>query len=253
MADEEAPKEKKQKCEAGAPAWMVTYSDLVTLLLTFFVLLLSMANMDPVKFVSASSSLKDAFGIPRDPTPIDFNVPIIPSLPITQFSPINQQNTKKIHEKIKNQIKALRINEDVEVINKDDEIIILRIGDSILFSPGQSNISPSSYMTLRNIADIVRPFPMSVRIEGHSDDIPVGKSITANWDLSVARAVSVMRFFVQSKLLSLNRLAAVGYGAENPIVPNTSAENRAKNRRVDFVLRLNPPEKTSVTSSSIPL
>lgn len=253
MAEEEVKKEKKKKCAAGAPAWMVTYSDLVTLLLTFFVLLLSMANMDPVKFTRASSSIQNAFGIPRDPTPVDFTVPVFPSMPITKFTPLQQESTKKIHDKIKNQIKALRINQEVELINKDNDAIILRIDDAILFAPGQSQITPTSFLTLRNIADIVRPLPMSVRIEGHSDDMPVGKSINANWDLSVDRAVSVLRFLVQGKLLEIDRLAAVGYGADLPVVPNTNDENRAKNRRVDFVLRLNPPDATTSENSDIPL
>ena len=91
MAEEtkQAPPKKERKVDApaGAPAWMVTYSDLVTLLLTFFVLLLSMASMDPVRFTEASSSLKDAFGIHREPAHVEFAIPVLPSPPVTQFSP----------------------------------------------------------------------------------------------------------------------------------------------------------------------
>ncbi len=222
---------------------MVTYSDLVTLLLTFFVLLLSMASMDPVRFTKASSSLKHALGVPSEPTPVDYSMPITPSLPITKFTPLLQQNTKKVHEKIKNQIETLRMNSDVETINTDDETIILRMHDSVLFAPGQSEITPKAYMTLRQIGDIIRPLPVLVRIEGHSDNVPVGTKAISNWDLSIARAVSVLRFFVQSDLLELDRLAAAGYGAKKPLLPNTSKENRAQNRRVDFVLRLKPPQE----------
>jgi chemotaxis protein MotB len=86
MAEEEIQEEKSEKCPdcpAGAPAWMTTYSDLVTLLLTFFVLLLSMANMDPVRFTEASSPLRDAVGMDNAPAHVVFGIPVLPSPPLT--------------------------------------------------------------------------------------------------------------------------------------------------------------------------
>ncbi len=252
----EEQKEKKVKCPAGAPAWMVTYSDLVTLLLTFFVLLLSMASMDPVKFTKASSSIKDAFGIHASPSHIDFAIPILPSPPITQFSPIQQQTTKKVYEKIKSQIDSLRLSDDIGVLKRDDEAIVLRVKEAILFKPGQAKLSLKSYPTLRTIANIINPLPMDLRIEGHTDDTQVSKSSYGNWDLSVERSVSVLRFFNQSDLLPLDRMASVGYGKNRPLVPNKDTETRALNRRVDFVLRLNTPSRQLTDSphnSVVPL
>lgn len=242
MAEEkkQAPQKKERKVDrpAGAPAWMVTYTDLVTLLLTFFVLLLSMANLDPTRFTAASSSLKDAFRMHKDPARVDFAIPVLPSQPISQFSSIQIQTTEKMYEKIKSQIDSLRLNNDIGVIKKDDDSIILRINDSVLFGLGQSILATKSLPILRNVADIIRPLPMNVRIEGHTDDIPLQKSQFGNWDLSVSRAVSVLRFFTHSDLLPLDRMAAVGYGKDRPIVVNRNEASRAKNRRVDFVLKL---------------
>lgn len=242
MAEEkpqEPPKkEKKQECPAGAPAWMLTYSDLVTLLLTFFVLLLSMANMDPVKFTAASSSLRDAFGIYPDSARVNFSIPILPSAPITKFSPIHIQTTERVYEKVKSQIDTLRLKNNIGLLKKDDDSIILRIKDSVLFERGQSRLDPRSYPILRNIADIIRSLPMDLRIEGHTDDTPVPGSKIGNWDLSVDRSVSVLRYLSQSGLLPLDRMASVGYGEKRPIVANSDEANRAKNRRVDFVLKL---------------
>lgn len=242
MAEEkkQAPPKKERKIDvpAGAPAWMVTYSDLVTLLLTFFVLLLSMANMDPTRFTAASSSLKDAFGMHKDPARVDFAIPVLPSQPISQFSPIQIQTTEKVYEKIKSQIDSLRLNNNIGVIKKDDDSIILRINDSVLFGPGQSTLAPKSLPMLRNVADIIRPLPMDLRIEGHTDDIPLQNAQFGNWDLSVDRSVSVLRFFTHSDLLPLDRMAAVGYGKDRPIVVNKDEASRAQNRRVDFVLKL---------------
>jgi len=246
MAEQAQAKEKKIVCPPkGAPAWMVTYSDLVTLLLTFFVLLLSMASMDPVRFTQASSSLKDAFGIHKEPAHVDFAIPVLPSPPITQFFPIQESTTQKVYEKIKSQIDALRLNNEVGVLKKDNDSIVLRVNDSVLFKPGQAKISPKSYPTLRYVADIIRPLPMNLRIEGHTDDAVIAEGKFSNWDLSVTRAVSVLKFFTQSELLPLDRMASVGYGKKRPLVPNTDEASRARNRRVDFVLKL----KSSATSS----
>lgn len=243
MAEEKKPapevkKEKQKKSAPGAPAWMVTYSDMVTLLLTFFVLLLSMASLDPVAFTEASSSLRDAFGAFARPANVEFALPILPSPPKTEYTPIQQSMTTKIYERIKSQIMLKKLSQDIDAVKKDSETIILRVNDSVLFKTGQSQVPPTAYPVLRNIADIIRPLPMRLRIEGHTDDIAVSQNPIGNWDLSVARAVSVMRFFKHGDLLSLDRMAAIGYGADQPIVPNSDDINRAKNRRVDFVLRL---------------
>lgn len=259
MAEEEVQEEKSEpcpKCPAGAPAWMVTYSDLVTLLLTFFVLLLSMASMDPVRFTEASSSLKDAFGMHNEPAHVEFAIPVLPSPPITPYSPIQQQTTEKVYEKIKSQIDSQRLDNNIGVIKNDDESIILRINDSVLFAEGTAKIAPQSYAILRTIADIIRPLPMDLRIEGHTDDTPVSKSKYGNWDLSVERAVAVMRFFTQSDFLPLDRMAAVGYGKDRPAVPNRDEMSRSKNRRVDFFLKLQSNKSISQPASpksSVPL
>ncbi|MFT5698028.1 MAG: chemotaxis protein MotB [Desulforhopalus sp.] len=259
MADETEVEEKQEKCPdcpTGAPAWMVTYSDLVTLLLTFFVLLLSMADMNPVRFTEASSSLKDAFGMHKEPAHVDFAIPVLPSPPITPYSPIQQQTTQKVYDKIKSQIDSRRLENNVGVIQNDDESIILRINDSVLFEKGLSRIAPKSYSILRTVADIIRPLPMDLRIEGHTDDVPVSSSKYSNWDLSVDRAVAVMRFFTQSELLPLDRMAAIGYGKNRPVVPNRDDASRSKNRRVDFYLKLQSNINKSQLASpktSVPL
>jgi len=226
-------------CVAGSPAWMTTFADLVTLLLTFFVLLLSMANMETVKFAEASASIRSAFGAHSLPAPSKFSIPIIPSPPISKFSPIQNEMSAKIYKQIQSQLKSDKIPEDIELIKKGDDTIVLRVNDSILFKKGTATVSPTAYSTLRALADIIRPLPMRLRIEGHTDNAPVSKRKISNWNLSVDRAVSIMRFFKKSDLLPLDRMAAIGYGADRPIVPNTSEQNMAKNRRVDFVLRTN--------------
>jgi len=236
---------------------MVTYSDLVTLLLTFFVLLLSMANMDPEKLLKASSSIKDAFGIHYEPSQMEYSIPVLPSNPVLNFSPIQFQTTKKIYEKIKSQIDSLRLNDDIGLLNRDNKAVVLRVKDTVLFKPGQSKLSIKASSTLRIVADIIKPLPMNLRIEGHTDNSSVSKKKFGNWDLSVNRAVSVLRFFTRNDLLPLDRMSAIGYGMKRPIASNNDEATRTLNRRVDFVLQLNTPSSSGPDkmpgSSFVPL
>ncbi len=256
MAEEEIPqeegKQKQEECPAGAPAWMTTFSDLVTLLLTFFVLLLSMANMDEVKFNAAAKSVQDAFGSFVSPSRMEFAVPVLPSSPIAPYVPINQQSSQKLYNKIKEKIQSLRLSKDIHVIKKDEDTIVLRIDDSILFAPGIARLEPESYPMLRSIADIIRPLPMDLRIEGHTDNTPFGRNQYGNWNLSVARAVSVLRYYTQSDMFPIDRMAAVGYGADRPVAPNTDEASKAKNRRVDFILTLQAKASRTQSHNNIP-
>ncbi len=230
---------KQEECPRGVPAWVVTYSDLVTLLLTFFVLLLSMASMDPVKFVQAKSSIRDSFGWRTTAAPKKFSIPVIQSPPESKFTPIPRETKLTYFKKVKNDLELTKLMDQVEAVQRDDDSIVLRINDSILFDKGKTNLNPSSYPLLRKIADIIRPLPMTMRIEGHTDNTPTTLAATTNWDISVARAVSVMRFYNQGQIFSIDRMAAVGYGATEPLQPNTTDANRAKNRRVEFILNSN--------------
>lgn len=247
---EQQKKQKKTSCPAGAPAWMVTYSDLVTLLLTFFVLLLSMANLDPVRFTEASSSLKDAFGMHQRPAHVEFAIPILPSPPITKFTPVQSEMTTKIYRKMKTQIDTDNLSQDIDIEHKEGDTIVLRVKDSILFDEGQTKIAPQSYPLLRYIADIIRPLPLSLRIEGHTDSVSDGDSEIDKWDTSMARSVSVLRFLKKGDLLPIDRMGAAGYGPNNPLASNSTPEGRAKNRRVDFVLRSNKTMNVDQPGSS---
>lgn len=225
-------KDKKQK-DGGpsSPAWMVTYSDMVTLLLTFFVLMLSMAEMDKVKFERAAVSLKGAFGIinstPQQKTKPQ---PVVPEIEVIPYEML-----QSVYRRILQHIERLELNEDIELV-KDRGAIVLRIKEKILFESGSVKLRKNAGPVLKKIAKLVRPLPFQMRIEGHADNLQFGARSRTNWDLSVQRAISVLKYYAENDLLALDRLSAVGYGSQKPLVPNTSKENRALNRRVEFVL-----------------
>lgn len=218
-------KQKKQK--AGAPMWIVTFSDLVTLLLTFFVLLLSMANMDQVKFTQASDSLAGAFGVMGSSDKTEITTP-----KIVTFSPINDDFTAQVYRRLRTKLRELKLNKKIKIV-QDRGAVVLRIDEAILFQSGQRHLQPEAESILRKVAELIRPLPLNLKIEGHTDDL--GDEM-ANWDLSVNRAVVVLRFMATNQLVALNRMAATGYGSQRPLFPNNSERERALNRRVEFVL-----------------
>ncbi|APG27325.1 flagellar motor protein MotB [Syntrophotalea acetylenivorans] len=225
-----ARKKKADEGGGGAPAWLVTYSDLVTLLLTFFVLLLSMANMDKMKFNDALGSLKGAFGLSGSVGKIDITKPKVIS-----FAPMDDDFINRLYQKVNTALTRLRIDKDIDLV-KDRGAVVLRVKESILFDSGSTLLKAEAHSILRKIAALVKPLPLNMRIEGHTDDLSSANPQSSNWDLSVQRAVSTLKFFASEKLIPLERMSAVGYGAQQPIVPNTSNEQRALNRRVEFVL-----------------
>lgn len=256
MIEEETPQQeertKKQECPRGAPPWLITFSDLVTLLLTFFVLLLSMSNMNETKFNAAAKSMKEAFGTSVEQSRIDYKIPVLPTAPITRYAPVPQQSSQKIHDEIKSRLEVMRLNNNVELVKKGANSIILRVKDSILFDSESDRLTTESYPILRSLADIIRPLPMDIRIEGHTDNTPISHNRYNNWDLSVTRAVAVLRYYTQSDMLPLDRMAAVGYGEGQPITANTDEESKAKNRRVDFLLTLQSQSIRRQPSDNIP-
>ncbi len=207
--------------------WMVTFSDMVTLLLTFFVLLLSMANMDQIKFNAASDSLAGAFGVLGSERKTNVAPPTVVS-----YSPMDDDFTSKVYRRIKSKLRELKLNREIEVV-KDRGAVILRVDEAVLFASGSSALQPEAEPVLRKVAELVRPLPLNLKIEGHTDD--QGNELN-NWNLSVNRAVAVLRFMATNELVPLTRMAATGYGSQKPLFPNNSDRERALNRRVEFVL-----------------
>lgn len=223
-------KKKAKPCEVGAPAWMVTYSDLVTLLLTFFVLLLSMANLDQLKFNAASESIKQAFGVVGTVEDSPLSPP-----KLIQINPVQGDLIHQVYKRIEKEVTRLKLDKDIKLV-KDRGAVVLRVNDSVLFDAGNADLKPAALSLLSKIADLVRPLPFHLRTEGHTDDTPFGGGQLSNWDLSMIRAVNVVKYFAQNDLFPLDRISAAGYGSYKPVVPNDSPENRAMNRRVDFIL-----------------
>ncbi len=234
----------------GAPAWMATFSDMSTLLLTFFVLLLSFATMDVKKFQDALGSIQKALGFMPSGTGM-FQHTMKPTFMQPPMANAVRTETSRLVEEELNEMVALKgLDEDVEV-NNTKRGVILRVRGRIFFESGTAEIKKAAYPILDRIAEIIKKYPGRVSIEGHTDNIPIsGGPYKSNWELSAARAYSVLRY-LQTKGVDIKKINIAGFADTRPIASNDTPEGRAKNRRVEFVFYEEPGEGPSSSSINV--
>lgn len=230
-----ARRNRKQAENTEGSNWLTTFSDLMSLLLTFFVLLFSMSTISEDKFSSASSSIQNALiGETGSGSIIDGGS-------ITNENDIPAEVSEMYEE-------AMRIIEEQGVsdqisVSSDQDGVYLDIQESILFGSGQAEISNIGRETLDSLTDLLYLSENDIIIEGFTDNVPMNSAkYPSNWELSSARAMAVVRYLAEEKNLDPSRLSGRGYGEFNPVVANDSVENRAKNRRVNIVLVYKPEE-----------
>lgn len=232
-----ARKKKEQEASGGAPEWMTTYSDLVTLLLCFFVLLFAMSAVDAQKFKSVMQSFQGGTGVMPGTGTIEENG--------TSTGGEDPLVTEEINlSELKASIDEYSENEglsDKLLTQIDERGLIIRMVDTVFFDSGSADIKPETANLLDFVTDILIREEFAdkhIKIEGHTDSDPVsgnGKYPT-NWELSAARATSVLRYLVEQKGIDGTRVSSAGYGYFRPIAPNDTPENKSKNRRVDLVI-----------------
>jgi chemotaxis protein MotB len=210
--------------------WLLTYADLITLLLAFFVVMYSMSQVDAKKFGKMAEALNGVLkgGDSVIKTEVASNK--------TGHGLLQLGNLKMIQQQIDERFK--QINRQGEIKSELTERgLVVHIMESALFGEASADLKTRALEILDLIADKVRPLPNHVRIEGHTDDRPINTVIyPSNWELSSARATSVVRYFSDVHGIAPDRISALGYGEYRPISPNNSIENRAQNRRVDIVI-----------------
>lgn len=252
------PKRKKATGVGGAPAWMVTFADLVTLLLTFFILLLSFAEMDLEKYKAMASSLSVAFssgvlgadGGGRLPIQITEVARAPDADEQLEAEPefIDERQASDgitpVSEGVITLASALIRELEGEVadgnlsINYDQRQVIIRFSDEATFMSGDATIKPGMLPIIERVVDVIKQCRGDVVVAGHTDDRPIASSrYRSNWDLSAARAVSVVHELVLSREVPAERVIAAGRAETNPLAPNNSAANRAMNRRVEISIR----------------
>ncbi len=216
----------------SAPLWMVTYGDIVTLLLTFFVLLLSFASLDEVKFEEAASSLKGALGILERYQSILKNK----SISVTEEDLLRRLDIYESVNELKKVTEEMGYKEAVS-IKVTESGMLIQLGDKILFDLGKAVLRPEALPILDIVGKTIRDQAGEVLVGGHTDNIPINSpDFPSNWELSTARAVNVVKYLIDKAGVPPEILGATGYSEFKPLVPNDSPENRRKNRRVEFLV-----------------
>lgn len=239
---------RQQKQAKGAPIWMVTFSDLMTLILVFFILLFSMSVVDATKFRAVAESFQDRaifdfypslmpfdnpaedIDVKRDP----FDVIQDPS-DDPQTNEANQELDKLLQEVqqflVDNQLK------DVISASRDERGVVLVLQERTLFETAEAEILEGARPFLTKVGTLLSGIPNLVKVEGHTDSRPINTfRFPSNWELSGARASSVIRYLAENSKVEAERFMAVGYGETRPVVANTSTENLQRNRRVVIVI-----------------
>jgi len=229
---------KKHKCpEEVSEKWAIPYADFLTLLLCLFIALYAMsANKSKSAASEFAAAFSKAFGmkiiaveeaLPKQILP----EPIIPKISLTEKG---KSIRKKLAE-LEHMLKQYGLEGSIQIVYETIGIRLI-LKDKILFDSGSAEIKPEYRPILDKIAEILKEIDNPVEVEGHTDSIPIHTSkYPSNWELSTARAGSVVRYFI-SKGLDPSRFKAVGYADTRPVAPNTTPEGREKNRRIEIVI-----------------
>lgn len=225
-------RKKRKPDDINTNAWMDTYADTITLLLTFFILLYSMSSTDNEKLKVIAAALKgEITGIPTklEDTP--------DALEGVLEQGIGLKNPyDALVEQVQDIINESGLTESIK-IREEDTGVVLQLSESILFDTGRADLKSESTQVLDIISKLIPSIQNDIMVQGHTDNVPINSSTyKSNWELSTQRAVCVVKYFIENKGLDPTRFSATGYGEYKPLVDNTTAENRAINRRVDILI-----------------
>ncbi len=237
MSEELQP--PKEEVEEGAPLWVVTFGDLMSLLMCFFVLLLSFSEMDRKKYKMVSGSMKNAFGIQRK-KPV-FESPKGQKMISREFE--QAVILTKIEEAIKPIIKEWEdkykdLKGSVEIEVGESQVTIRMMGEAT-FDTGKADLQSEFLPLLLKIGEVLSQSKGEVIIAGHTDNVPLsGGLFGSNLGLSMARAGSVAEFFLRSTSIGPKRISTRGFGEYRPLASNDTVQGRQKNRRVEITVNI---------------
>ncbi|HUW23464.1 MAG TPA: OmpA family protein [bacterium] len=205
--------EKEIRRRGRSPIWLTIYSDLMTNLMLFFLMLFGTSRMA----ADVQKTIHKAIRI--------------------EFSKREDVFAKKEEDAIKKMIDYVeeRRLRGFATVKVSEQRVKIMLANPVLFALGESELKPSAIPVLQQIARLLKDIPNAVLVEGHTDDRSItGGKFRSNWELSAARAFGVIRYFIEEENIKPERLSAVGYGEHRPLYPNDTEDNRAKNRRIEI-------------------
>jgi chemotaxis protein MotB len=248
-AEEDVPalhspqEEEEPEGGGGAPEWMCTFSDLVTLLMCFFVLLFAMSTTQQETFKELVESLRSALGVQTVPETgtreglIMHAVPQEEEVPVPQVDELGAMIQKEMDEVVSEVRELILFNKLGGMVNVSEtqDGVVITLSDMLLFSAGSSDLSEKGMEILRKVAGILSQLAYHVKVKGHTDNEPIRTDrYPSNWELSSSRAGAVVRLLVTHGV-DPRLIAAEGYAQYRPVATNDTAQGRASNRRVEIV------------------
>lgn len=240
--------------------WLLTYSDLITLLMIFFVVMYALSSINAKKFQAVAVSLSKAMGGGQSVmnNPGASFVPGFPgSLTVNESdTAVDTEETSDL-ERIRRELQAYidenGLNGKVTV-NLEERGVVLSFQDVALFPLGSAQLTPDAKNLIGAIGQILKKAPHYLRVEGHTDNLPINTAqFPSNWELSVARATCVVQELISELKLNPEFLSAAGYGEFRPKVSNETANSRQQNRRVDIVILKSKYETAEPMAQGFPI
>lgn len=225
--------------------WLISYADFITLLFAFFVVMYAISSVNEGKYKIFSASLISAFGNqvvkPEAIAPLSEQDMLLKSLVERRNAKLAERQRKQ-QERMQaiannlNQVLAPLLKSGQVSVTQTERGLVLEINASVLFSSGEAVLQDGSVKILTEVAQVLGQGDHAIEVQGHTDDVAINTThFPSNWELSSARASSVVRLFIEHGVAAW-RLTAVGSAANHPVVPNDTPEGRARNRRVTVTI-----------------
>jgi chemotaxis protein MotB len=223
--------------------WEIVYSGFVLILLCFFIMLSSFSTMEEGKVMQFVKSFISAVSIMPGGVKFESGTVVVSD----STNMVDSRNTlAKIFQNLEELAQQFNMQEEIS-LGFTSEGLVMRLSEHALFDLGAADLSVEALPLLQKIGGIIAKTAYLVRIEGHTDNLPIHTEMfPSNWELSTARAVNVLRHFIKNHNIDPRRLAAEGFSEFHPLVPNDTPENRAKNRRVEIIFIKQGQPKTSI-------
>ena len=246
--------------------WLLTYADMITLLMVLFIVLFSIGQVDLKKFEELKQGLTTSFG-GRGETVIEGGVGILEGAPAAldeetaieileaqdAAKAAGEQQLRETAQEVQTALAGKGLGDTVTYRLEDRGLVLQIVTDQVLFDLGKAELRPEGKAVLDGLADALRGVPNRLAVEGHTDNRPIsGFPFGSNWELSSFRATTVLRYLVEQKGLDRKRISAGGYGEERPLFPNDTLAHQSKNRRVEIVVLASAPTVLDLTPDDAP-
>ncbi len=224
---------------AGSMRWLLTYADLITLMMVFFVVMYSMSKRDQTKYAALAASLRRSFAVAGG----DAVIATAPPPSAAQGVLSQQRALEEALQKLSAEVQKAGFAESVQLTLSTQGLVVSFTRETAFFSPARAELQPGFEHLLHAFAPVLQAIPNEIQVDGFTDNLPLHSSeFATSWELSSRRATNVVRFLTEQAGLDPRRFVALAFGEYRPKYSNDDEAGRRKNRRVDLIVLRHPPE-----------